>query len=134
MAMQSNRNGYASARAHGRARALAGVVAGCVLCLSGCFATQQAKEAIETIEPGMTKVQVTEVLGHPARRHAREGREAWEYCLVGFGANDYVVVFFDEVGVSSREGGATIDWGLCRKRFQDFKWPEDGAATGPDQA
>ena len=109
-------------------------MAGCILSTSSCVATKQAIYAVDNIEPGMTKVQVTEILGHPLRQHSKENREAWEYCLVGFGANDYIVVYFEGAGVSNRVSGLDDDWGMCRSRFREFEWPEEARTRSSDRA
>lgn len=80
-----------------------------------------AKPRPDDLESGMTKAQVTEIMGKPKRRTFLGPAEALQYCDGGFLTDVYVVVWMSNgllVGVTSETAQAsfcrnypTIDWG-----------------------
>lgn len=69
-----------------------------------------------SLEPGMTKNQVSTILGTPANRSFREQNEAWQYQgIVGFGQCVYKTAWFTGarlVSITSRRGSSVAGCGL----------------------
>jgi len=89
--------------------------------LAGCAtieSTQQPVERIARLSPGMSKQEVTHVMGSPVRTEFSGAREAWHFCRTGAGSDEFAVVLFADGRVSAARnynvtladtGGATGD-------------------------
>lgn len=88
----------------------------------GCASTGKA---VATLEPGMSKQQVLDILGPPADRSFRGNDEAWQYQeIAGFGQCKYTTIWISNgklVGVSSRRGSSVAGCGLGS---QEVNWEE----------
>lgn len=62
------------------------------IALVGC-ANTLVKKTI-SVEPGMSRQQVTAILGAPQDRQFQGKNEAWQYCELGATAGDFVIVWF----------------------------------------
>jgi hypothetical protein len=79
----------------------------------------------DKIEPGMSKDEVTKLLGKPANRSFRGTDEAWQYQEVaGFGQCKYTTVWIRDakvVGLSERRAQSVAGCGLGSK---DIDWSQ----------
>jgi outer membrane protein assembly factor BamE (lipoprotein component of BamABCDE complex) len=78
--------------------------------LIGCATTDQPVEKIALLSPGMSKQDVSQVMGTPARTEFSESREAWHFCRTGYGSADEfaVVVFSDGKVVAAKNYTVTL--------------------------
>lgn len=92
------------------------VLAGCVS--AGGYLTQQPVQRISLLKPGMSKPEVSHVMGMPARTEFSGTREAWHYCRTGITSDEFAVVIFSDGKVTAARnytvtladtGGATGD-------------------------
>lgn len=92
------------------------VVAGCAI--TGSETTQQPVQKIAFLNPGMSKQEVAQVMGMPARTEFSGSKEAWHFCRTGSSSDEFAVVFFSEGKVAAAKnytvtladtGGATGD-------------------------
>lgn len=81
--------------------------------LTGC--AQTTKKSI-SLEPGMSKQQVQEIMGAPEARSFRGENEAWQYQeVIGFGQCGYITVWITVgrvAAVTSRSGPSVAGCGL----------------------
>ncbi len=93
------------------------VLAGCVT-TGGSYSTQQPVQKIALLNPGMSKQEVIQVMGTPARTEFSGSREAWHFCRTGSGSDEFAVVAFSDGKVTAAKnytvtladtGGATGD-------------------------
>ena len=61
-----------------------------VLFISSC--ANVATKSID-LEPGMSKTQLTSLLGRPGDRQFSGNVEAWQYCDTGFAKDEYLIVW-----------------------------------------
>lgn len=82
------------------------------------YSTQQPVQKIALLNPGMTKEDVAQVMGMPARTEFSGSREAWHFCRTGRGSDEFAVVVFSDGKVAAAKnytvtladtGGATGD-------------------------
>ncbi len=76
----------------------------CVALVAGCAMppgpfirsdyTQQKVEDVKKLTSGMSKAQVTEVMGDPVRTEFSADMEAWHYCRTEITVDEYAVVIF----------------------------------------
>lgn len=94
----------------------------------GCASTGKA---VATLEPGMTKQQILDVLGPPADRSFRENDEAWQYQeIAGFGQCKYTTVWISDgklAGISTRRGASVAGCGLGS---QEVDWSQMPSVNG----
>ena len=91
-------------------------LAGCVT--TGGYYTQQPVQKIALLNPGMSKQEVAQVMGTPARTEFAGSREAWHFCRTGDSSDEFAVVVFSDGKVVAAKnytvtladtGGATGD-------------------------
>lgn len=96
---------------------LATVLAGCVT-TGGAYSTQQPVEKIALLNPGMSKQDVAQIIGMPARTEFSGSKEAWHFCRTGSSSDEFAVVVFSDGKVTAAKnytvtladtGGATGD-------------------------
>lgn len=89
----------------------------------GCASTgggysAQPVQKIALLNPGMSKQEVAQIMGMPARTEFAGLREAWHFCRTGYGSDEFAVVIFSEGRVAAAKnynvtladtGGATGD-------------------------
>jgi hypothetical protein len=103
--------------------------------LSACAAPNT-----NVLDPGMSKEQVTGILGVPETRSFKGNDEAWQYQgVVGFGQCKYSTVWFSNgvvIAVTSRSGASAggcglgsreVDWGQMPKPSIDINIKQGGA-------
>lgn len=86
-----------------------------------------------SLEPGLAKDEVIEIMGTPARRSFRDSDEAWQYQgVVGYGQCTYITTWFSEgklVATTNRRGASiagcglgsgAVDWGQMPKPAIDI--------------
>ncbi|WP_205800368.1 hypothetical protein [Methylomonas sp. Kb3] len=70
------------------------------LILVGCIRaqqpTRQAVEKIAMLNSGMSKENVSRIMGLPARTEFAGQKEAWHFCRTGEGSDEFAVVIFSE--------------------------------------
>lgn len=80
--------------------------------------TSQPIQRIALLSPGMSKQEVTQVMGQPARVEFSGAKDAWHYCRTGDRADEFAVVLFMDGKVTGASnylvtladtGGATGD-------------------------
>lgn len=94
-----------------------------------CACSSMVKKSI-ALQPGMSREQVTQVMGTPSGRSFRRTDEAWQYQQVaGFGQCAYVTVWFSQgavVAVTDRRGPSVAGCGLGS---QEVDWGQMPKAT-----
>ena len=84
-----------------------------VLVLAGCVSVGRQEAEIS---PGMSRQNVTAIMGMPMTRSIDGTREAWQYGhIVGFGQCQYTTVWFSDgkvAGMTSRRGPSVAGCGL----------------------
>lgn len=70
----------------------------CIVTLSGCtfMKAQSPLELAVRIEPGMTKEQVQEIMGLPAKNEFTGNLEVWHYCRNGYNSDDFISIYFEQ--------------------------------------
>ena len=63
--------------------------------LQGCYTSQNIANA-SMLSNGMSKQQVSAVMGLPIRSEFNGNLEEWHYCNTGSYADEFVVLFFDD--------------------------------------
>jgi CHAT domain-containing protein/outer membrane protein assembly factor BamE (lipoprotein component of BamABCDE complex) len=68
-----------------------------ILFLTGCaiMYTQQPIQNSFKLSPGMTKNEVQQIMGHPAKSEFSGSMMVWHYCRTGYKVDNHVSVFFD---------------------------------------
>lgn len=101
-----------------------------VILSAGCASTGKASASLE---PGMTKEQVLEIMGPPNDRSFRGTAEALQYQeIAGFGQCKYTTVWMSDgrlVGVSTRRGASVAGCGLGS---EEVDWSQMPPAEGGD--
>jgi hypothetical protein len=101
-----------------------------VILSAGCAS---AGKGSASLEPGMEKEQVLEVMGPPNDRSFRGTDEAWQYReIAGFGQCKYTTVWMSDgrlVGVSTRRGASVAGCGLGS---EEVDWSQMPAAERGD--
>jgi hypothetical protein len=91
------------------------------LMLLGCEHFEPC-ENFAAVSSGMSREQVTELVGAPLARYEKDDQEAWEYCVDGWLVDDYVVVWFD----GSESAGTLVEFdtdaGPCSSPSGRFSW------------
>ncbi|KYG82245.1 hypothetical protein [Roseivirga echinicomitans] len=66
--------------------------------LTSCASSkmQQNLSVSYKLSPAMTKVQVEEIMGPPAKSDFKQNVEEWHYCKTGYGADEFLALFFHE--------------------------------------
>jgi len=97
---------------------------GCAAQTGGMQATQQpaytsqSVQRISSLSPGMSKQEVAQIMGSPARTEFSGVKEAWHFCRTGRSVDEFAVVMFSDGKVSGARnynvtladtGGATGD-------------------------
>lgn len=72
------------------------LVIGASMLTTACtaFRTRQPVQNISSLSPGMSKQDVAQVMGMPARTEFSSSTEAWHFCRTGYGSDEFVVVIF----------------------------------------
>lgn len=95
---------------------LTAVLAGCVA--GAGYLTQQPVQRISLLKPGMSKPEVSQVMGMPVRTEFSGTTEAWRFCRTGVKLDEFAVVIFSDGKVTAARnytitladtGGATGD-------------------------
>ena len=97
-------------------------LASTILFLSSCAnVTTQSVD----LEPGMSKAELTSILGKPGKKQISGIAEAWQYCNTGFAADNYIIVWLvnDEV-VETQDYLNTVGVGACSSFFKSVDWKE----------
>lgn len=66
-----------------------------LLTLTACYTFSDISRA-SMLSNGMSKESVAEVMGLPIRSEFSGNLEEWHYCSTGVGADEFVVLFFDQ--------------------------------------
>lgn len=57
---------------------------------------QQNLEVSYQLNPGMSKVEVQQIMGPPAKSDFSKNVEEWHYCKTGTGSDEFIALFFFE--------------------------------------
>ncbi len=70
------------------------------LILSSCGVNQnylrQNLDISNRLKPGMSKVEVEQIMGSPAKSDFSKNVEEWHYCKTGTGSDEFIALFFFE--------------------------------------
>ena len=66
--------------------------------IAGCAGihTLQPVEKISALNPGMSKQDVSRIMGSPVRTEFSGSKEAWHFCRTGNSSDEFAVVIFSE--------------------------------------
>ena len=92
-----------------------------VLALSGCEHFGPGPQA-KAIDNDMRRAQVLAVLGAPSVVHQNGELEAWEYCRLGYFADDYTVVWLRSGQVIGKTEQTDWEFGHCNPNRAQFDW------------
>ena len=93
----------------------------CVFALSGCehFGPEPDTAAIEN---DTRRAQVLAALGAPNVVHHKGELEAWEYCRLGYFADDYAVIWLRNGKVIGKTLKTDWEFGHCTPDLESFDW------------
>ena len=97
------------------------------LFMSGCSAiNHEAIESSAYVDPGMSKREVSDLLGPPQNRQFSGSNEAWQYCQTSvWGTTDkFVVVWFFQGQVTGLTSYTESKGGLCTSFFRSVNWED----------
>lgn len=67
----------------------------CIICLTILSCGVRQNLAISNrLSPGMTKSEVEEIMGIPAKSDFKLNVEEWHYCKTGFDSDEFLALFF----------------------------------------
>ncbi len=66
------------------------------LSVSSCWVVHQNLKVSNNLKEGMTKQEVVQIMGNPAKSEFGNGVEEWHYCRCINKINEYVALFFYE--------------------------------------
>ncbi len=92
-----------------------------------CYTTKQPmREKLVLINNGMTKSQVTEILGPPKDRQFKGEDEAWQYCQSGMSTFEFTIIWFYNGQVTGMNTYKTYTCPTfkCEKCFREVNWNE----------
>jgi hypothetical protein len=93
----------------------------------GCASTSSMVRNSISVTPGQAKEEVLSVMGTPKDRQFQGKDEAWQYCATdysGFGADQYIVVWFYDGKVTGLTSYKNQMMGNCESFFKTIKWEE----------
>ncbi len=64
--------------------------------VSSCWVVHQNLKVSNNLKEGMTKQEVVQIMGNPAKSEFSNGVEEWHYCRCINKINEYVALFFYE--------------------------------------
>lgn len=100
-----------------------GLLVAASLLVSGCANTLIRQSA--AIDRGMSKQDVTKILGPPADKQFRGPDEAWQYCELGAFVGDFLVVWFYDSTVTGlttyKDSSPSFD---CTGQLRTIRWED----------
>lgn len=108
-------------------KTIASLLMACVLVGCAAMYTQSPLEKSATLNPGMTRSQVQEIMGSPVKSEFSGNQQAWHYCKTGASVDEFVVMLFNDgvleelknYYVTSKDvGGARGDCSKFTKRVE----------------
>tara|TARA_Y100000031_G_scaffold142814_1_gene172690 strand:+ start:534 stop:881 length:348 start_codon:yes stop_codon:yes gene_type:complete len=92
-----------------------------VLFISSCATV--ATKSID-LEPGMSKTELTSLLGRPGDRQFSGNVEAWQYCDTGFAKDEYLIVWLaNGIVVETQRYENAYSMGMCSS-FTTINWED----------
>jgi len=93
-----------------------------VLFLSSC-ASSISNKSID-LEPGMSKQELTALMGRPGDRQFSGNVEAWQYCETGMSTDDFLIVWLANGKVVETQTYDNSFLGVCSSYFRTINWEE----------
>lgn len=95
------------------------------------------KAQLAKVEPGMTRAQLSELLGSPQKRTFAGRMEAFQYCSTGLVNDEYTTVWLLDGKVAGLDTEKRDSWWSCEAGFPQIDWsgaPMQPPPSAPDQA
>jgi len=103
------------------------VLAILIIFLQSCTSQSAIIKNSAHIVPGMTGVEILQLMGEPQNRQFKDKNEVWQYCSTdysGFQADHYILVWLFEGVVTGMQSYRNTQFGPCERFFRIIHWED----------